>query len=227
MPNGKPITATASPGATCRLEPMVAGCKSSGIFCGLRTAKSLLGWVATTRASDSVPSAKVMSRRCDPQTTCKLVRIMPSSVITTPVPTPISSSCPLCLGCGPKLCTRTTEPATWSTAGRAGEGQPLSSNMRSKTWLMGSGGGVGLPGENHHTLRPTIKSKPLSPAARRPRQRAGAVCSTWWAGSSGPCCVAGAGARAWLGLNTGGLFMAMNITQASVINWLLQEIPKA
>ena len=42
-----------------------------------------------TVASDSVPSWKITVSFDAPATTCRLVRMMPLSTITTPVPTPI------------------------------------------------------------------------------------------------------------------------------------------
>jgi hypothetical protein len=88
MPKGKPTATTSSPGCRFWLLPSVAGCRSSGRRLALITARSFSGCTPITSASDSVPSAKVTWMRLAPCTTCKLVRMTPSSEITTPEPTP-------------------------------------------------------------------------------------------------------------------------------------------
>ena len=55
------------------------------------TARSFSGCVLRTTASDSEPSKKVTRTFLAPLTTCRLVRIVPLSMMTTPVPTPRST----------------------------------------------------------------------------------------------------------------------------------------
>ena len=55
------------------------------------TARSFSGCALSTTASDSVPSKKVTVMRLAPATTCRLVRMVPLSTMTTPVPTPRST----------------------------------------------------------------------------------------------------------------------------------------
>ena len=55
------------------------------------TARSFSGCTLSRTASDSVPSVKVTLMRFAPLTTCRLVRMVPLSMMTTPVPTPRSN----------------------------------------------------------------------------------------------------------------------------------------
>ena len=50
------------------------------------------GWVVTISPGDFAPSAKVSSMAVAPSTTCRLVRMSPSWVTTTPLPRPPSGS---------------------------------------------------------------------------------------------------------------------------------------
>ena len=55
---------------------------------------SCSGWVETTSAGDSMPSAKVSSIDVAPSMTWRLVRMSPSALTTTPLPRPLpSASC--------------------------------------------------------------------------------------------------------------------------------------
>ena len=62
-------------------------------------------------ASDSRPSANATSTRSAPATTCRLVRMMPLSTMTTPVPTPSTMCAFRSPARGPRPRTRTTERA--------------------------------------------------------------------------------------------------------------------
>ena len=64
----------------------MAGFRSSGIVVARRTARSFSGCRITTWASDSVPSSEDHAHRAAFFTTCRQVRMIPVSVITTPVP---------------------------------------------------------------------------------------------------------------------------------------------
>jgi hypothetical protein len=92
MPNGKPTATTLSPGARSAVERMVAAIMSSGILCACSTARSFSGCTPVIVAVDSRPSKKVTLMLSAPETTCRLVRMTPLSTITTPVPTPRSTS---------------------------------------------------------------------------------------------------------------------------------------
>ena len=92
IPKGNPTATTSSPGCKSPEPASTAGTRSSGIFWGLMMARSFSGRTPTTTAGDVVPSMKVTSSRLDPDTTCKLVMMVPSSFTTTPVPTPLSAS---------------------------------------------------------------------------------------------------------------------------------------
>ena len=86
MPNGKPMAVTCSPSIRCLAERKVAACRSSGICFACSTARSFSGWVLMIAASDSRPSSNCTRTRLAPATTCRLVRITPLSMITTPLP---------------------------------------------------------------------------------------------------------------------------------------------
>ena len=91
MPNGKPTASTWSPGARSAVERIVAASRSSGIVLARSTARSFSGCVLRTTASESEPSKNVTRIFLAPLMTCRLVRIVPLSMITTPVPTPRST----------------------------------------------------------------------------------------------------------------------------------------
>ena len=71
---------------------MVAGIRSSGILLACSTARSFSGCTPVIEALDSRPSEKMTLMWSAPDTTCRLVRMTPLSMITTPVPTPFSTS---------------------------------------------------------------------------------------------------------------------------------------
>src|SRR6185503_19203189 len=86
MPKGKPTATTVSPGRRFAAGRTVAAARSSGTVCACSTARSLSGCWLTIVASDSSPSANTTRTRPAPATTCRLVRIVPLSTITTPLP---------------------------------------------------------------------------------------------------------------------------------------------
>ncbi len=90
MPNGKPTATTSSPGARSAVERRVAGAQVVGIVLACSTARSFSGCTPITVASDFHAVEESARLICSaPATTCRLVRMMPLSTITTPVPTPI------------------------------------------------------------------------------------------------------------------------------------------
>ncbi len=109
MPNGKPTAMTSSPGARSAVPRRVAGTRSSGTVFAWITARSFSGCTPTTVASDSVPSAKTTPSLSPPATTWRLVRMIPLSTMTTPVPTLFSMSRSPSLGASPSCRTRTTD----------------------------------------------------------------------------------------------------------------------
>jgi hypothetical protein len=86
MPKGWPTATTWSPGRRSEVERIVAASRSSGSELALSTARSFSGCMLITTASDSWPLWKRTLMRLAPQTTCRLVRIVPLSRMTTPVP---------------------------------------------------------------------------------------------------------------------------------------------
>ena len=161
IPKGNPTAATMSPGRRSAVERMVAAARSSGILWACSTARSCSGCTPVTVAVASSPSAKVTRMLSAPATTCMLVRMMPVSTITTPVPTPVSTSPssaaalsslsvlfvlpgtrgdPLPGGCLTLLypTTRTTDGATCATARAAGEGMVLLMSVCSTAASMSS-----------------------------------------------------------------------------------------
>ena len=156
MPNGKPMATTSSPGIRSAVERMVAATRSSGIFCARSTARSFSGCTLTMAAGDSVPSAKVTVMDSASCTTCKLVRMVPLSMITTPVPTPRPISAgplrPFRPGMSPS--TRTSEGPTAAAARAACEGRVFwvsvcitAALMSSCVSLRCAGARQGVPGK--------------------------------------------------------------------------------
>ena len=85
-PKGKPTATTGSPGLSPPVDAKVAGFKSSGAVLARITARSFSGWMLTTLASDLLPSQNVTTQRSVERMTCRLVRMSPLAVITTPLP---------------------------------------------------------------------------------------------------------------------------------------------
>ena len=149
---------------------MVAGCKSSGIFCGLITAKSFSGMVEMTNAADSMPSKKVTSKRWAVEMTWKLVKMVPSSTMTTPEPTPSSFSPALgFLGSVPKARTRTTEGQIKPAALAVREGRSwvakVCNTAASMSFWVNTWRGVPKRSLAHHMAPPM--AKPMSSMAQR------------------------------------------------------------
>jgi hypothetical protein len=93
MPNGKPTAITLSPGARSEVERMVAAIRSSGILLRLQHRQVVLGLHAGDGGGGfQAVGEDDLDLRSAPETTCRLVRITPLSMITTPVPTPRSTS---------------------------------------------------------------------------------------------------------------------------------------
>src|SRR6266850_1004498 len=82
----QPTATTSSPGRRPLVERIVAGMMSSGRVFACSTARSCSARWPMSCASDSCPSENVTWMRLAPLTTCRLVRMMPDSTITTPVP---------------------------------------------------------------------------------------------------------------------------------------------
>src|SRR5690606_2964848 len=122
MSNGKPAATTWSPTARSAVERIVAGFRSSGIERARTTARSCFGSSATTTASETWPSANSALIRSAPATTCRLVRIVPLSTMTTPVPTlPSSGSSSSVFALAPKARRRTIDGRIASQAATAGD----------------------------------------------------------------------------------------------------------
>jgi hypothetical protein len=154
------------------------------------TAKSFSGWVLRSMASDSWPSAKVTLMRLAPLTTCRLVRMVPLSTMTTPLPTPRSIVGPsaLSLPSSPSVIrptTRTTERATASKAFAEGAGRGFSSSEVRTAWsIWASVKGAGplarrafqsSKASTSSTTPPAHRRRSLrsAKAARRARRRGG------------------------------------------------------
>ena len=126
--------------------------------------------VDITMAGDSRPSKKVTSKRCAVEMTWKLVKMVPSSTITTPVPTPNSFS-PALGFCGsvPKARTRTTEGHTNPAALAVREGRSWVAKVCSTAASMSFWVSIcrGAPQRSlaHHMAPPM--AKPMSNMAQR------------------------------------------------------------
>ena len=116
MPKGWPTAMTWSPGLRSPVLRMVAASRSSGRLSALSTAKSFSGCALIITASLSWPLAKRTRIFLAPQTTCRLVRIVPLSMITTPVPKlrPIAR----CSGLFSPVSMSSIKPITRTTDGR-------------------------------------------------------------------------------------------------------------
>ena len=170
MPNGNPVATTGSPGRNPPVERMVAACRSSGISTALSTARSCSGRAPMIRASDSSPVENMTFRRAAPLTTCRLVRMVPSSTMTTPVPMAPSGVCALAgSSSGPRpppeddgsamegsARTRTTEPRTFSNASAA-SGLRFSCSTRSTVACTCSGVMPPRGAQAHRAAAPAIR----------------------------------------------------------------------
>ena len=163
MPNGKPTAITSSPEReVARWSACVAAMRSSGIVFACSTARSFSGCSAD---DGRVGFEAVEERRpgcwSAPATTCRLVRMMPLSTITTPVPTLRSTSSPF---------SSMPMPRTRTTAGR----------MSVERLGHARGQGVVLQRAHHRRVdvllgqlarRPTRLSRGAGQALRSPRRR--------------------------------------------------------
>ena len=87
MPNGKPTATTSSPGRRPLVERSVAGIRSSGMRLRLQHREVVLGLRADHHRPRTPGRRENMTLIAfAPCTTCRLVRMMPVSTITTPVP---------------------------------------------------------------------------------------------------------------------------------------------
>ena len=91
-PNGLPIAYASLPWRTAAGLPRMAGTRLATGSVARTTAMSFSGWRATISPLDWVPSAKVSLISVASATTWRLVRMSPSRVTTTPLPSPPSSS---------------------------------------------------------------------------------------------------------------------------------------
>ena len=86
---GSPTATTSSPSARSAVERSVAAARSSGIVFACSTARSCSGRTPMTVGLGLRCRRRTRTLiRSAPATTCRLVRMMPLSTITTPVPTP-------------------------------------------------------------------------------------------------------------------------------------------
>ena len=115
---------------------------------------SFSGWRATTSAPDVVPSANVSSISVAPSITCRLVRMSPSWLTTTPLPSPPSSS-GVASGAAPPrgvfVWTRTSDgwTAWYTNSEKAGGGvtdaRALAMVSSTSRWVSGGFPGTRVP----------------------------------------------------------------------------------